>query len=134
MSLHHALVEPYLQYCNLIWATRRTSVLNELYLCQKKLLRIITFSDRRSHSLPLFKNLEILPGFSINDLQVGCFMYSALHKLLPVYVNSMFAPNTTLHTHFTRSCNAVHQKQYRLNISKFSKFGYTWSNSMEFTS
>mgnify|MGYP003438910792 FL=1 len=61
MSLYHALVEPYLQYCNLIWAARRTSVLNQLYLCQKKLLRIITFSDRRSHSLPLFKNLEILP-------------------------------------------------------------------------
>ena len=83
MSLYHALVEPYLQYCNLIWAARRTSVLSQLYLCQKKLLRIITFSDRRSHSLPLFKNLEILPVFSINDLQVGCFMYSALHKLLP---------------------------------------------------
>ena len=120
MSLYHALVEPYLQYCNLIWAARRTSVLNELYLCQKKLLRIITFSDRRSHSLPLFKNLEILPVSSINDLQVGCFMYSAHHKLLPAYFNSLFVPNTTLHTHFTRSCNAVHQKQYRLNISKFS--------------
>ena len=120
MSLYHALVEPYLQYCNLIWAARRTSVLNQLYLCQKKLLRIITFSDRRSHSLPLFKNLDILPVYSINDLQVGCFMYSALHNLLPEYFNSMFAPNSTVHTHYTRSSNAVHCQQYRLNISKFS--------------
>lgn len=120
LSLCHTLVDPYLQYCNLIWAVHRTSVLHKLYLCQKKLLRIVTYSDRCSHSRPLFKKLDMLPVFSINDLQVGCFMYSAVNKLLPESFNTMFTPNSTYHSHNTRKRNAIHQQQYRLNISKFS--------------
>ena len=67
--MYRALVEPYLQYCNLVWATHRSSVLSELYLCQKRLLRIIANQDRRCRSIPqLFRQLNILPTFNINDL------------------------------------------------------------------
>lgn len=120
VSLYHALVEPYIQYCNLIWGSHRTAVLSELYVCQKKLVRIITNSDRRCHSAPLFKKLDILTIFNINDLQVGCYMYAVVNKLLPEFFNSMFIRNSTVHTHCTRNSTAVHQQQYRLNISKFS--------------
>lgn len=121
LSLYHALVEPYLQYCNLVWATHRSSVLNELYLCQKRILRIITNSDRRCHSTPLFKQLNILPIFNINDLQVGCFMYSAVHKLMQTEsLDSVFVRNSAFHSYDTRRCNDMHQVQYRLNVTKFS--------------
>ena len=120
LSLYHALVEPYLQYCNIIWAGHRTSALRELFLCQKRLMRIITNSSRLSHSAPLFKQLSILPVYDINNLQVGCFMYSAVNRLLPQCFSSMFVTNSTLHSYSTRRHNDIHQTQFRLNITKFS--------------
>ena len=35
--------------------------MNPLYLTQKKIIRIITFSHYESHSQPLFQELSILP-------------------------------------------------------------------------
>ena len=122
LSLYHALVEPYLQYCNLVWATHRSTVLNELYLCQKKILRIIANQDKRCHSIPLFKQLNILPICNINDLQVGCFMYSVVHKLILAdeHFDSAFVRNSAFHSYNTRRRNDIHQVQYRLNVTKFS--------------
>ena len=109
LSLYHALVEPYLQYCNIIWAGHRTSALMDLFLCQKRLMRIITNSSRLSHSAPLFKQLSILPVYDINNLQVGCFMYSAVNRLLPQCFSSMFVTNSTVHSYNTRRHNDIHQ-------------------------
>ena len=121
MSLYHALVEPYLQYCNIIWVGHRTSsALRELFLCQKRLMRIITNSSRLSHSAPLFKQLSISTVYDINNLQVGCFTYSAVNRLLPQCFSSMFVTNSTLHSYRTRRHNDIHQTQFRLNITKFS--------------
>ena len=83
-------------------------------------MRIITNSSRLSHSAPLFKQLSILPVYDINNLQVGCFMYSAVNRLLPQCFSSMFVTNSTLHSYSTRRHNDIHQTQFRLNITKFS--------------
>ncbi len=120
LSLYHALVEPYLQYCNIIWAGHRTSVLRELHLCQKRLMRIMTNSSRLTHSAPLFKQLSILTVYDINNLQVGCFMYCAVNRLLPECFSSMFVPNSALHSYNTRRHNDIHQTQFRLNSTRFS--------------
>jgi len=68
----------------------------------------------------LFKSTDVLPVFSINDLQVGCFMSSAVNNLLPKSFRNMFMFNSNVHSHNTRKSNALHQTQYRLNMSKFS--------------
>ena len=120
LSLYHALVEPYLQYCNIIWGVQRSVALNGLYICQKRVIRIICGSSRRAHSIPLFKQMNILPVYCMNDLQTACFMFSSINSLLPKCFNDMFILNANIHTHFTRMNNALHQTQYRLNCSKFA--------------
>lgn len=120
LSLYRSLVEPYLQYCNLVWGCHRTTSLSTLFLCQKRAVRIVTNSPRLEHTKPLFKTLRILPLSAINDLQVGCFMYGVVHSLLPSYFRTMFVVNANVHSHYTRKNQRLHQEYCRLDVTKFS--------------
>ena len=42
--LYHYLVQPYFQYCNLIWATHRTQHIKLLFRKQKEAVRLISLS------------------------------------------------------------------------------------------
>jgi len=118
--LYNTLVQPYLEYCNIVWAIHRSTALSSLYLIQKKAVRTITSSSRNAHSAPLFHKLQILPIFNINDLQLACFMYSATHGLLPFYFINMFQVNSCIHTHDTRQRDKIHQIGHKLNLRKFT--------------
>ena len=43
-TLYYSFFLPYINYCNLMWASTYASYLEPLYLLQKKAIRIITFS------------------------------------------------------------------------------------------
>ena len=59
--LYRTLVEPFISYCNLVWAGRHTREnLDKILRLQKRYCRLITFSDLRAHSKPLFNQLSIL--------------------------------------------------------------------------
>jgi len=96
------LVQPYLEYCNIVWAVHRSTALNSLYVIQNKAVQTITFSPLNAHPDPLFHQLQILPIFNINDLQLASFVYSAVHGLLPFYFINLFQVNSCIHTHETR--------------------------------
>lgn len=64
--------------------------------------------------------MNILPLDKLNDLQVGAFMFSAIHGLLPSELSDMFVYNRSLHAHNTRHKDKVHQIRYRLNIRKYT--------------
>ena len=81
-TLYYALVYPYLHYGNVIWANTYQSRLETIRKLQKKIIRIITFSDYRDHTLPLFKKLSILPIDEINKekcpTKLDCLIYEML--------------------------------------------------------
>ena len=60
-NLYHDYIYPYFTYCVEVWGCASKCHLNSLFLLQKKILRIMTFSQYLSHTDSLFKNLEILP-------------------------------------------------------------------------
>ena len=65
-TLYLTLVEPYISYCNIVWShPEPTTELDKLFKTQKKYCRLITFSKFKSHSKPLFKNLNILNVYQI---------------------------------------------------------------------
>jgi hypothetical protein len=80
---------------------------NDLFLTQKRAVRVISLADRRSHTLPLFKRYRILPLQSLNKLQTGMFMYQWCNGLLPTYQNC-FITNDKVHTHETRQRQNIH--------------------------
>ena len=61
LTLYNSFVYPYLIYCIEIWGTASQTHLQPLFLAQKKVVRIITFSHYLAHTQPLFQSLLILP-------------------------------------------------------------------------
>ena len=58
--LYYSLIYPHLTYCNTVWCTGARTPLDSIHKIQKKIVRIITFSNRRQHSVPLLKSCNML--------------------------------------------------------------------------
>ena len=135
ITLYHALIHPYLEYCNTVWAIHRSSTLNDLFISKKKSLRAITFSNWNSHTAPLFRSLNILPLSNINDFHVCCYVYRSLNNLLPSHLSNMFVSNRCVHSYQTRNSQNLHIQQYRLSLRKHTvrNFGsHLWNSIPEY--
>ena len=97
------LVEPYIAYCNIVWAhSKPTTQLDKILKVQKKYCRLITFADYRAHSETLFKKLPILNVYKIHIFQLSLFMYEQINNLLPPSGTFSFLTNSAVHSHLTR--------------------------------
>ena len=55
-NLYFMLLQPYLENCNIVWATGKSVILNKLLVIQNKVLRIITNSPWNTHAQPILVN------------------------------------------------------------------------------
>ena len=78
ISLYHSLIEPYLNYCPIIFGGACSSHLEPLRVAQRRSVRIISRVDFRAHSSPLFANLGLLKFDDIYKFQLGIHMYKNL--------------------------------------------------------
>ena len=81
--IYLSLCLPYLQYCNILWASGSASNLTPIFNCQKKIIRIILKKGRREPSTPLFKKLKLLKLCDVNNLNSAQFVYKSIHELIP---------------------------------------------------
>ena len=102
-TLYFSLIYPYLQYCNIVWASTYESNLKRLIVLQKRAVRIISKSEVSAHTSPLFKNLQLLKFIDINKLQIGQFMFKYKNDLLPKSFKGIFSMNSEIHNYNTRS-------------------------------
>ena len=113
-SLYFTLINPYYEYCNLVWSSNR--YVGEIVTLQKKAVRIICGANWNDHTLPLFKKMCILRVDEIHRLQLACFMFKVHHKMLPLCFIEMFTLNAAVHTHNTRQFQHYHVVSRRTNI------------------
>ena len=107
--LYQTLVEPYLFYCNMVWASAgKTTLLEHILKIQKKFCRVITFSDFRASSKPLFFQLKLLPIYDIYKFNVATYMYKIINGLIPVLNHQRFALKSNIHGHDTRQRDNIH--------------------------
>ena len=83
VMLYNAFVLPHLMYGLEVWGNTFPTYIQDILQIQKKLVRIITFSDWNAPSAPLFRKLGILDIFNLHKLQLGIFVHDALHARLP---------------------------------------------------
>ena len=76
ISLYYTFIYPHLLYCNLAWGNSAESHLNQLFVLQKKVIRIINKVPHNSHTNNLFFKNQILKLSDINKLKIGSYMYS----------------------------------------------------------
>jgi hypothetical protein len=118
--LYRTLIQPYFEYCNIIWAAESTGALNDLYLKQKRAIRAITFSKWNAHTKPIFYKLKLLPVYDINKLQVYCFVHKAINGNLPDQFNCLFSLNSSVHDHHTRQSSQIHIIHSRIRARRYS--------------
>ena len=88
--MYHSFIQPYFQYCNIIWATHHTQYIELLFRKQIKAVRIISLSKWNAHTKPLFVNRHILTLSNINIFQVDCFMSKVRYNLLTSFCINWF--------------------------------------------
>ena len=89
-TLYYSLVHCHLIYGIHIWSSTSISNLNELKVKQKNAIRTITLSKYNAHTLPLFKNLKILPLDSLIYFFKLQFMNKYVQGLLPISFNNVW--------------------------------------------
>jgi len=113
-NLYFTLINPYFEYCNVIWAISSSIALVKLFRIQKRAIRLIINSEWNAHTAPLFRDLNILTIHQLNLLHVALFMYKVYNILLPKYFIGMFVPYCTVHSHNTRQRDDFHVPYHRL--------------------
>jgi len=131
-KLIFTLINPYFEYCNVIWAISSSIALVKLFHIQKGAIRLIANSEWNAHIAPLFCDLNILTIYQLNLLHVALFMYKVYNNLLPQYFFDMFVPNCTIHSHNTRQRDDFHVPYHRLvsTSNSISVYGVNVWNSI----
>ena len=119
-TLYFSMVYPYLQYCNLVWASSYPTNLSRLVILQKRIIRIINNSDYSAHTNSIFKKLFILKFQDIQKLQISQFMFSYRNNSLPNKFQGMFILNTRIHNYNTRTNNLIRISLVRTRLHQFS--------------
>ena len=105
--LYNTLILPHLSYCLEIWGNTYRTLLEPLIILQKKLARLITFSDYQTHSAPLFNQLRILDIHKLCKFQTCMFVYDLQNNRYAHNINH-YITNRLSHSYPTRSalsCN-----------------------------
>ena len=67
----------------IVWGNTYPTTLQPLYISQKKVMRIITFSRFDEHTTPLFMLLNIIKLCDLVQLHISIFTYKFHNNLLP---------------------------------------------------
>ena len=82
-SLYYSLFHCHVSYAAKVWGQRQTIHANRVSILQKQALRIITFSDFRAHSSPLFLRFRFLSFPDFVKYSNILFIFKLLNEDLP---------------------------------------------------
>ncbi len=83
LTLYNSLIKPYFVYCITIWGNTYAKYLHKLELTQKRVIRIITFSEFCAHTAPLLAQNKIMMVDELHEYCMGILIYEALNHELP---------------------------------------------------
>jgi hypothetical protein len=100
LQIYYTIIYSFLTYSILTWGNNYITNIKPLITLQTKAVRVITFSDYRAHTSPLFKSLLKFPD--IVKLYTGVFMLQYSKGSLPVDFDNLFTEIKNVHQHSTR--------------------------------
>ena len=121
--MYHSYIYPYFIYCIESWGNASNCHLDPLFVIQKRILRILTFSSYDVPSDSLFKHTNILPLYKLVHYRIGIMMYKYANYLLPPVMNDLYTVNSDIHEHNTRQKHLLHT-----NKGSTNQFNRSFSN------
>ena len=105
MFLYHAIFAPFLTY--------------GVFCSTKKILRIVTFSDKTAPSSPIFDCLQVLKFSDIIILYIVSFVFGCVHNLAPTYFRNYFTTIRSIHDIGTRQSQKGDLFALRCNTTQY---------------
>ena len=114
IMMYYSLIYPFLIYALPVYGTANHIHLNSIHLLQKKVVRLVTFSDSISHSLTIFEVFKV---------ETSKFVFESLNHINPHQFHDFFTyPSNPRNTTNTRNNNLfipqARTKHYGLNSIK----------------
>ena len=75
ITLYYCLVYPYLVYCNVVWGGTNATLINKVYVLQKKVVRIILNKGCLSLTANLFCHLGIIRVIDLHEYFLALYMF-----------------------------------------------------------
>ena len=102
-TLYMSLIQPYFNYCNIIWGAADKTTIEPLFILQKKAIRLVNRVHYLEHTRPLFQSMKILTIYQQYDLNSILFIYKCLNSnIYPSYKNKLIR-NSQYHSYNTRN-------------------------------
>ena len=118
--LYMSLIFSYINYCNLIWGSAYKTILDPLFLLQKKAVRIINNSEYLAHTDPIFKSLKILDVYKVFKLNCLLFAYKCLRTAQYPEFKRKIHKNSSIHSYETRINDLYRPPKERLDLCQRS--------------
>ena len=91
--IYYALVQCYIINGITVWGSASKCYLQPIIRIQKRCIKTITSTPRRSSSLNAFKNLKILPLKELYYFRCALLMYKVYHGKVPDVISQIFQGN-----------------------------------------
>ena len=101
-NIYHAIFSSHILYGSQVWTPKLISVTEKISRLQKAAMRIMTFSEFRAHSEPLFKKLEILEFTDSIAVNNCSFVHDYFNGKLPRSFTNTFLRTDNLYEYSTR--------------------------------
>ena len=116
MLIYHGLVSSRLRYGILCWGTAAKTHLNKLNVIHNRVVRNITYKNRRDSAGPIYKLLNILPLSGLLLSEQSKFIYQFTNNLLPpIFDSYMTRPD---HSHDTRYSSSQNFNRVRVRTNR----------------
>ena len=98
--LYNALILPYLFYCCEVWGNASSYLIERVVVVQKRAIRVISKSEYRAHTLPLFSKHKLLKFSDIVQFKTLLIMHKAKEGSLPANIQLFFKikPSSNVNT------------------------------------
>ena len=117
ICLYNSLISPFLQYGILVWGLTYETLINPVFLLQKRIIRATSFEHYTSHTNPIFTDLKILKLQDLFHLKLMCFVYESLFKISAiVFITSLLLWNPFI--------NMVQERRAKMVFSCHRKTQY----------
>ena len=111
-------------YCIEAWGNASNCHLDQLYKIQKKVIRLIYFTNYDISSATMFKTLEILQLNKLVYHRREIMMYTYFNNLLPPAINDLYVSNNDVHKYSTRQKHLLYINKSNINVCA-KRFGIT---------
>ena len=95
-SIYHALLDLHIHYACITWG-QNVCTINQLFILQKKALRLIHFKERNAHTAPLFFKSKVVKLPNKIKIENCIFISKYVNNMLPPIFNSCFIFSSTCH-------------------------------------